>query len=92
MRYSYEPQNPKVVLQQHIRTADLSKIDRSYTKEEKPGFSRTSLDPIENSDDLNQQLFDNKSLLKILISRIAMHMKEETRRDFFKQIDELLDV
>jgi|GEM_PF-5409958 len=37
-----------------------------------------------------QSLFNNKGELKILISKIAMHMKEDFRKDLFVQIDELL--
>ena len=41
---------------------------------------------------LEEQLFSNRSDLKMLVSRIAMHITESMRRDIFKQIDELLDV
>lgn len=41
---------------------------------------------------LEQVLFDNRSELKILTSRIAMHISESSRRDLFQQIDRLLDL
>ena len=41
---------------------------------------------------LDLQLFDNKAQIKILTSRVSMHLEAPVRKDLFKQIDELLDV
>lgn len=41
---------------------------------------------------LDVQLFNNKAQIKILTSRISMHLEAPVRKDLFKQIDELLDV
>ena len=74
--YSYEPKQKQTV---YISTAEETRLS-------------TSLPPTVNGSDLKEILYDNRSELKRSISEIAMHMKDETRNDFFKQIDELLDI
>ncbi len=89
--YSYEPTKKTKggkVLQSFAKPTDLSKIERS----EKQGVEERPSQNTDYSDDIIQNLFDNRSNLKQLISKISMHMKDATRRDFFKQIDELLDI
>lgn len=44
------------------------------------------------SDDSDRLLFDNKSDIKVLISKIGMHLKPEFRTNLFQQIDRLLDL
>lgn len=41
---------------------------------------------------LDLRLFENKAQIKILTSRVSMHLEAPVRQDLFKQIDELLDV
>lgn len=46
---------------------------------------------LKNETPLKERLFDNRATLKVLTSRISMHLAEFTRQDLFKQLDELLD-
>ena len=40
---------------------------------------------------LEEALFDNRATVKVLTSRVSMHLSRQTRDDLFRQIDELLD-
>jgi hypothetical protein len=44
------------------------------------------------SENLENQLFNNRASLKVLVSQVAMHLAKEERDDIFKQIDSLLDI
>ena len=41
---------------------------------------------------LPERLFDNRANIKVLTSRVSMHLEKLQRQDIFKQVDELLDL
>jgi hypothetical protein len=41
---------------------------------------------------LPERLFDNRANIKVLTSRVSMHLETLQRQDIFKQVDELLDL
>tara|TARA_R110002095_G_scaffold183373_3_gene160565 strand:+ start:1311 stop:1892 length:582 start_codon:yes stop_codon:yes gene_type:complete len=75
-----------------VRPVNIESIERSGRTKEENLMSRSALSSVASSEDIEFQLFENRSNLKQMISKIAMHMKDDVRKDFFKQLDNLLDI
>lgn len=75
-----------------VRPVNIESIERSGRTKADNSASRSGLSSVASSENIEFQLFENRSNLKQMISKIAMHMKDDVRRDFFKQIDNLLDI
>lgn len=78
-----------------VKAEDAQNIEGSAVKT--PDFKGTVSDQKElrrpfYEDHTDQILYNNRSELKVLVSRIAMHLKIELRNDLFAQIDTLLDL
>jgi hypothetical protein len=95
MLYCFQPTLQRFV-DISVNTTDIDQISTSPVRLMSPKKVLTqgtdTGQQLAKSGNLEEQLFGNRSELKMLISRIAMHLTDVTRKDIFKQIDELLDI
>ncbi len=99
MHFYYEPPDKNV--QQYVSIpVDTSEVDNSPTRIEKhpqrknlgTGGYLSAPNCSELELTLEETLYSNKAELKILLSRVAMHLTKSKKEDIFKQIDELLNI
>src|SRR3990172_8571411 len=95
MLYCFQPASQRFV-SIPVNTTDIDQISTGTFHPIGPKKVITqntaTSDQLPTGGKLEEQLFANRSELKMLISRIAMHLTDATRKDIFKQIDELLDI